>query len=285
MGAVARVGAPPASGGAAGGRSRALRDASLWRPRGAVDRRHRRATQVAGRREALLGLLGQRTADDVVERRRDSAPGLARSGRGVVDVGPELGDVILAGEGNAAGHRLEEQAAEGVDVGARVDALAGDLLGGRVVERPDPLPGLREALGALDALGQAEIGQEGVIAPAGRREQHVGRLDVAVDESVGVRGVQGGGYLRDDRRRPAGREGALAGEELVEVGPVDEAHGHVELAVGLAGLEDRDHVGMVDRRRQPGLALEALRKPSSTASSGATSLSATARSRASWVAR
>ena len=55
-------------------------------------------------------------------------------------------------------------------------------------------------------------------------------------------------------------EGALAGEELVEVGPVDEAHGHVELAVGLAGLEDRDHVGMVDRRRQPGLALEALAK-------------------------
>src|SRR6185312_11878407 len=49
--------------------------------------------------------------------------------------------------------------------------------------------------------------------------------------------------------------------QRAEVGPLDVAHRDVELAVRLAGLVDRDHVGVLDRRRHARLALEALPEP------------------------
>ncbi len=89
-------------------------------------------------------------------------------------------------------------------------------------------------------------------------EQDVGGLDVAVHEPDGVRGVQRGADLQRDARDAAGRDAALAGEQALQVGPGHVAHDEVEVAALLAGRVDRDHVGMVDRRRHARLALEAL---------------------------
>src|SRR3954451_21622400 len=44
----------------------------------------------------------------------------------------------------------------------------------------------------------------------------------------------------------------------MKVGAVDVAHGQIELAVELAGCIDRDHVRVIERRRQLCLAFEAL---------------------------
>ena len=57
-------------------------------------------------------------------------------------------------------------------------------------------------------------------------------------------------------RAHAARAAARA-QQLAQVGALDVAHRHVEQPVLLAGVEDRDGVGMVDRRREPALALEA----------------------------
>ncbi len=88
-------------------------------------------------------------------------------------------------------------------------------------------------------------------------EQDVRRLDVAVHEALCVRGVEAIGHLRDHRDRLLRRQPAPLGEQLREIRPFDEAHRHVELAGLLAGIEHRNHVGMVDRGRQLRLALEA----------------------------
>jgi len=69
------------------------------------------------------------------------------------------GGVGLAPEGSASAQRLVEDDPERVDVGASVDRLALDLLGGDVLGRPD-----HEALGgevaALGCLRDAEVGDE-----------------------------------------------------------------------------------------------------------------------------
>ena len=90
------------------------------------------------------------------------------------------------------------------------------------------------------------------------RQQHVGGLDVAVDEPGRVRRVEPGGDLGDDRRRDVRRQALLALEQRVQVGPAHPAHDQVEVPVRLAGLVDRHDVGVVDRRREARLALEAL---------------------------
>ena len=90
------------------------------------------------------------------------------------------------------------------------------------------------------------------------RDEDVRRLDVAVHEPRGVRGVERVGDLGDHARGARGVEPALAPEDPVQVRARHVAHDEVEVAVLLAGRVDRDDVRMVDRRGEAGLALEAL---------------------------
>ena len=107
-------------------------------------------------------------------------------------------------------------------------------------------------------LHEPEVGQVGVLLVALAGEQDVAGLDVAVDEAAAVGGVERGGDLADDPDRARGRERALAGDGVQQVGAVDEAHGDVELAVDLPRLVDGDHVRVIDRGGEHRLALEAL---------------------------
>ena len=73
-----------------------------------------------------------------------------------------------------------------------------------------------------------------------------------------MRGVERGRDLGDDPHGAFGRKLRLAGEQVREVEALDVAHGDEEVLLGLAGLVDRDHVGVIDRGRGLPLALEAL---------------------------
>jgi hypothetical protein len=241
--------------GRGGRRRRAARDAAARRAGRLARRRGERgAPEVAGRRVARRGLLGQRAGDDRVERERH-ARRRRRPGRLLVQVGGDRRRHGGAAERRRAGERGVQHAAERVDVGAGVDRLAAEVLGRHEVDGPDPAAALGDPrrLGVLDA-GDPEVAEVDVRA----RDQHVRGLDVAVHEAGGVRGVEGAADLRDDRGRPARREPPLAAQERVEVRARDVAHDQVEVAVLLAGAVDRDHVRVVDRRGQPRLALEAL---------------------------
>ena len=88
--------------------------------------------------------------------------------------------------------------------------------------------------------------------------EHVGRLDVAVDQARGVRCVERGGDRGDDRGDPGGRQRALAAQQAAGVAAGHVAHGDEQHAGRLAGLEHRDDVRVVDGGRGPRLADEPL---------------------------
>ena len=176
-------------------------------------------------------------------------------------MGVDLGDVLLAiGERRLPGDRLVHDAAEGVDVGAGVDAVAADLLRRHVVERADEGAGAgqRPRIGPLvEPLGQAEVGQVGAIAGI-PFDENVAGLDVAMDQPSGMGDVERRCDLLDDRDRPIRRQRAAGDQHPPQIRSVDEVHGHEQQAVLLAGVVDRDDVRVAQRDGDPRLGTEAL---------------------------
>ena len=209
---------------AAGAESAALRQAApprRWpRPttgRPAAARPRPRAPPARGRRPRGSGRRGPWPSRAGRRRRtRGGRSGRSSSGDGggASTCASTAGPPRPARERRLSGERLEQQAAERVDVGARVDALAEDLLGRHVLgpRHHGPLP--RQGVERLGRLGQPEIAQVGVIAA---REQDVRRLDVSVDHPARVSRVERRADLADDPRRAQrargrhGRRSARAG--------------------------------------------------------------------------
>ena len=81
----------------------------------------------------------------------------------VFEVGEEGGGDRVALQGWAAGEAFVEDAAERVEVGAPVERLALNLLGGDVVGRAREVAGL-DAAGDSEPSGEAEIGEVDVLA-------------------------------------------------------------------------------------------------------------------------
>ena len=158
---------------------------------------------------------------------------------------PHLG---VPREGHLAGDAAEQHAAQGVDVGASVHLVVADLLGRHVVDRPDELTRAGQSGSGVHPLGDAEVGEVRMIgrcaAIAG--QQDVAGLDVAMDQALGVRGVQRRGRLRDDRDRTRRIQPGVGPQEALQVRSLDVPHRDVQHAVGLARVVDGDDVGMVE---------------------------------------
>ena len=168
---------------------------------------------------------------------------------------------------------LVEQDARGVDVGAGIPGAAGDQLGREVGHGAEQQSGGGGERRRLDGPRQAEIGDFDLPArsrtvqiahrPGARRrqpEQHVLRLDVAVDHADAVRrGERPQDRLQDvdglgDRQRP------LLAEPLPQRRPLDQLH-HQEHPVACrapvdALVGDGDGVGRGQLRRRLGLPVE-----------------------------
>ena len=179
--------------------------------------------------------------------------------------------------------RLPQRDAERELIAAGAAAFAVVLLGRHVCRRADQRAGLgdvaieraarrprRRGVGGgrdprhqplgggqlVGGAGQPEVGHRDV---AGGVDQHVARLEVAVDQAGGVGGGQpaaGGDEQRDD---VGGRQG-VAGQVLAEGGALDELHGQEHPAVDLAGVVDRDHVGVGQLGQRLGLADQPRRR-------------------------
>ena len=116
-----------------------------------------------------------------------------------------------------AGEQFVEQHAERVDVGGRGHRLAANLLGAGVFRRHQLQAGRgrRERLArelGIQQLGDAEVQQLG---RAIGDHEHVGRLDVAVDDQVLVRVLDGGADVTKELQ-------ARGGVEPVRVAVVDD---------------------------------------------------------------
>ena len=118
---------------------------------------------------------------------------------------------------------------------AGVDRLALDLLGSDVAEGADELAGRGQAADRRGVLGQTEVREVGVVRGSGegRDEEHVGRLDVTVDELVPVRGLQRTRDWGGHRRGSSTRAGPPC-EERPKILALDVAHGDVQQALRLA---------------------------------------------------
>ena len=159
----------------------------------------------------------------------------------------------------AAGEQLVEQHAQRVDVGGGGHRLAAHLFGAGVLGRHQLQPGRRRRqrlpghLG-IEQLGDAEIEQLG---DAVLGDQHVGRLDVAVDHQVLVRVLHRRGQLQEDVEPRVGVEHARFGV-LDQRRAVDELHHQVRPAVGRrAAVEQPGDVGMVEAGEDLPLGAEA----------------------------
>ena len=89
-------------------------------------------------------------------------------------------------------------------------------------------------------------------------QEDVSRLDIAVDESRLVRGVQRGCDGRQELGGPFRGQRPFAVEYLQQVAAGDEPHGDEQLSAILVGLVDRDDVRVVDGGGRVGLGDEPL---------------------------
>ena len=218
-----------------------------------------RLLHLGRRREAVVGVLGHCPLRQLVEVGGQLGPALAGRGHRRAHVRVHLRDVVVALEGRGAGQSLEEHAAERVDVGAPVAAIALDSLGGEVVDRADDRTGVGQPGRRGGMPGDAEVGQIGVLALLRRVDQHVRRLDVAVDQFSAMRRRERRRNLPHEPARALGLQAALAAvDQGAQVRSLDVAHDQVEHALALTRLVDGDHVGVLDRRGDARLALEAL---------------------------
>ena len=134
--------------------------------------------------------------------------------------------------------------------------------------RVSPVAGSSDAL----QLGprQAEVEQLHAV----RREEHVRRLEVAVDDAARVQRGQRGQHAEADRHR-LGDAQRPAPQALGERLALEQLHGDEQLAAVLADLVDLADVRMVDAGRGAGLAPEALARGLVAAPSDDIVLSAT----------
>ena len=87
-------------------------------------------------------------------------------------------------------------------------------------------------------MGEPEIGDLGL---AGVRQEHVVRLEVAVDDQLVVGGVHRPRQRLDQPRRLARRQRPLP-QPLPQVAAAAELQGHEQEAVVFADLEDADDI-------------------------------------------
>ena len=175
---------------------------------------------------------------------------------------PHLGEVELVG--HAARHELVGHDAQGVDVATHVEGVrvAGGLLRAHVGNRADHLPDVglqrhRRQVGIRDA-GDPEV--EHLRLPGGV-DQHVARLEVAVDHSAQVRVVHRVGDLRDQLELLVEPECRVLDVPLERLA-LDQLHREERLAdaavLELSGFEDLCDARMLQSPEHFRLAQEAF---------------------------
>ena len=168
-----------------------------------------------------------------------------------------LGD-RTADERRAAGEHLEQDRAGGEAVGPRIDRLAVHLLGRHVPRRPHHDAAASQADGGLAGLlhlgpGQSEIEQLDAVA----RDEHVGRLEIAMDDAARVDRAKRGEHLRRDRYRLGDAERA-ARQPLGERLAFEQFHREEQVVAILADVVDLADVRMIDARGRARLPPQSL---------------------------
>ncbi len=170
-----------------------------------------------------------------------------------------------AGEGRAPDQAAVEERAQRVEIGAPVKLMAVGALFGRHVGRRADRAAHAGQFGRIERARDAEVAEQRTHgAPQclhahsrlhahgncgiglNRLQEHVARLDITVDDSLGVGVGERTGNRRQDRRGVAGGKAIARFDDLVQPRPIDERHDQVgDAAVRLVPfVEDRHDVWM-----------------------------------------
>lgn len=169
---------------------------------------------------------------------------------------------LLRLERGRPGQQLVEQHAKRVDVAAPVDLDAAQfrLLRAHVRRGPDELPVRREQRllrqTLVRGLGDPEINDLGDWGPVVKRDQHVGRLDVAMDDPLVVGVVDG---LADvgEEIQPLARAEVIGVTVGRDGNAFHQLHHEIRPArVRRADVQHRRDVGMVHHRQRLAFGLE-----------------------------
>ncbi len=150
---------------------------------------------------------------------------------------------------------LEEDPAEGIEIGTAVHLVALPLLRRHVEGCADHGVGLGEHQGDVEELRDPEVDELDLVV---RHQEQVVRLEIAVDDAAIVRRRQDVADAGGDRHCTRRRQRPLLGHDRPERAPLHELHDQIGAAVGeRAEVEDLDDPRMADRGGRPRLSLEA----------------------------
>ncbi len=154
-------------------------------------------------------------------------------------------------EGPRAGDELVEEHADGEEIAPPVERrLAGGLLRREIIRRPEDHAGARTRAGlaAIEHLGDAEIEQahHRRIPREVDREEHVLRLQIAVDDPRPVRRVQRLQHGQGRAHRGLDIEARDARQRRADRLPVEQLHHDVRPELAHPRVEHVDHVGVAD---------------------------------------
>ena len=226
--------------------------------------------QIGGGLIAQLAILLERLGDDAIELRGQQRRERRRRRRHTREQRLEHSDRRRARERQPARRHLVADDAAGEEIGAAIDVAASRLLRRHIRHGAERDPDRRRVLAGCArrvglafgaARGERELRDaevEHLRLPAARDED-VRRLDVAVHDALGVRGIERVGDLDRDVERAI--EGQRPARDLfLERAAVEQLHHHVLLAVVLADVVQRADVRMVQRRGDARLATEPVER-------------------------
>jgi hypothetical protein len=155
-------------------------------------------------------------------------------------------------EGRIADEALVEDAAQRIDVARRRRPATLDQLGREIVRRSEQLPVVREP-GRVGGACEAEVRER---SGAVRMEQHVRRLDVAMQDLVLVEDVEPPPELDRERGRLVEAQPPLRAQATGERAARVEGQHQVVQSGLFSELQDRDDVPGLDASREARLAQE-----------------------------
>ena len=157
-------------------------------------------------------------------------------------------------ERSPPGHQMVEKRAQAVHITGHGDLriAAGHLFSCGVTGRAEHLAGQRSTFRTAEHFGQAEVGDP---RPVLFVNNHIGGLEVAVQDAALVRVVHRPGQQPQDLRGAAGRQRPAAAN-LRQVAAGHQIHRVVWLAVHLAVVVDRDDVRVLQAGGRGGFQLK-----------------------------
>ena len=202
-------------------------------------------------RRAVARSGPQRGSQQLFERDRHVGPGAADGCGDLREAGEGDGALVGPLERHAAGEALGQDDRQRVEVGAPVDEVPLDLLWRDIFRSTEENTIVAELVDGEHRRRDAEVGEADA---AGRGDEHVAGLDVAVHDAGLVGGVQRVGQGDADAHHLVDLELGLLVEHLAQRQPGHVLHDDGLVAALADGVVDGDDARVVDAGDGDGLA-------------------------------